>query len=201
MEREEKKSIMKKLLKKLEKKNEMKKFKEKLVRTSMLTDDCFQIQFFGNSHCKGCGLLGTKDCNGQHIRRKILSGLFPKTGLPSVEEMRKLDDELFKALELMVKNAKDDPLARSELVNKLFLKGENMGKERMEMTGKLEVVFIEMGDRTIKVCAREDYIGLYQKGRLICTLLLRGGGLCVDIYHHRNGVPDVQRILVEDDRG
>ncbi len=86
----------------------------------MLTDDCFQIQIFGISQCDNCEWLGTKDCNGQHIRRKILAGLFPKTGLPSVEEMRKLDDERFKALQQMIKNVKNDPQGRSELVNKLF---------------------------------------------------------------------------------
>jgi len=76
-----------------------------------------------------------------------------------------------------------------------------MGKERMKMTGKLEAVTIEMGKRTIKVWARQNYIGLYQKGELICTLFRKGGDLCVSIHHHRNGVSDPQHILVEDDRG
>jgi len=33
---------------------------------------------------------------------------------------RELDDERFRALQTMIENAKDDPLARSELVDMLF---------------------------------------------------------------------------------
>jgi len=76
-----------------------------------------------------------------------------------------------------------------------------MKKERMEMTGKLKTVSIEMGDRTIMVKTRKGYIGLYQKSFLICTLFQKGGDLCVSIHHRKKGVADVQRILVEDDRG
>jgi len=74
-----------------------------------------------------------------------------------------------------------------------------MGEERLEMTAKLEAIYIEMGKRTIKISARKGFIGLYQKSKLICTLS-GDGGLYVNIHHHRNGVPDVQRILLEDDR-
>lgn len=36
------------------------------------------------------------------------------------KKKRELDDARFKALQQMIENAKDDPIARSELVNKLF---------------------------------------------------------------------------------
>lgn len=86
----------------------------------MLTDDCFLIQIFGISQCNKCEWLNTKDCDGKNIRQKILAGLFPKIGLPSIEKKREQDDAIFKALQQMVENAKDDPIARSELVDKLF---------------------------------------------------------------------------------
>ncbi len=97
----------------------MRTLKEKSVRTVDLTDECFLVQIFGLIQCVWCEWLDTRDCGGEKTRKLITDGLFPKDGLPSVEK-RELDDERFKALEQMVENAKDDPLARSELVNKLF---------------------------------------------------------------------------------
>ena len=98
----------------------MKKIKEKSVRTSLLTDDCFLIQIFGISQCDNCEWLDSPDCDGKKIRMKILAGLFPKDSLPDEMKRRERYDEHFRALQQMIENVKDDPIGRSELVDKLF---------------------------------------------------------------------------------
>lgn len=73
-------------------------------------------------------------------------------------------------------------------------------KQKMEMSGKVDSITIEMDGRTIKIHPTKDYIGLKQNGKLICTLGQNGSQLYVGIHHFRNGVPDVQKVMVEDDR-
>ena len=56
-----------------------------------LTSDCWPVQFWGLPYCSGfgdyelmCEYLGTVDCGGQSIRKKILMREFPLNGLPDV---------------------------------------------------------------------------------------------------------------------
>lgn len=51
------------------------------------------VQVWGLAYCSGFGdpdniyeYLGTEECGGQNIRKLILSGKYPKNGLPDVGE-------------------------------------------------------------------------------------------------------------------
>jgi len=44
----------------------------KIIDQSKLTSDCLLIQFDGLNACKNCGVLGTKECGGKKIRKKLL---------------------------------------------------------------------------------------------------------------------------------
>lgn len=54
-----------------------------------LTSECWPIQFWGLPYCSGfgdyermCEYLGTDECGGQRIRKKILRGKYRLNGLP-----------------------------------------------------------------------------------------------------------------------
>jgi len=54
-----------------------------------MTSDCWPVQVWGLSYCSGfgeyeqmCEYLATDECGGQGIRKKILAGRFPLSGLP-----------------------------------------------------------------------------------------------------------------------
>ncbi|MFX0205008.1 MAG: hypothetical protein ACFFDT_03415 [Candidatus Hodarchaeota archaeon] len=63
----------------------------KRVRQKDLTSDCWPVQVWGLPYCSGfgdyeqmCEYLGTEDCGGYGIRKRILAGEFPVNGLPDV---------------------------------------------------------------------------------------------------------------------
>ena len=64
----------------------------KTIRQSYLTSDCWPVQVWGLPYCSGfgdpsamCEFLATHDCGGVRIRRLIMTGNYPKDGLPSVQ--------------------------------------------------------------------------------------------------------------------
>jgi len=62
------------------------KIKTKIISSRDLTSECWSIQAWGLPHCRECEYLATIDCGGVRIRKEILSGNYPKTGLPGKEE-------------------------------------------------------------------------------------------------------------------
>ena len=61
----------------------------KRINQSDLSSDCWPVQIWGLSYCSGlgnpnnrCEYLGTDECGGIRIRKMILSGKYPKNGLP-----------------------------------------------------------------------------------------------------------------------
>ena len=65
----------------------------KRIRQKELTPDCWSVQVWGLPYCSGfgdyekmCEYLGTEDCGGQQIRKKILAGEYPMNGLPDAGE-------------------------------------------------------------------------------------------------------------------
>lgn len=60
--------------------------KEKVISQARLTSDCWMVQFWGLSACQKCEFLGTDECGGEEIRRKIKGGEFPPDGLPDISE-------------------------------------------------------------------------------------------------------------------
>jgi len=63
--------------------------KTKKIYQRDLTSDCWPVQVWGLAYCSGfgdykqmCDYLATKECGGQAIRKKILAGRFPVSGLP-----------------------------------------------------------------------------------------------------------------------
>lgn len=56
--------------------------KTKRVYQKDLTSDCWHVQVWGFPYCKDCEYLATEDCGGYRIRKLILSGKYPKNGLP-----------------------------------------------------------------------------------------------------------------------
>ena len=55
--------------------------KHKTIKQSDLTADCWPVQFWGLSACDGCEFLGKRDCGGKSIRKAMLAGERPATGL------------------------------------------------------------------------------------------------------------------------
>lgn len=54
-----------------------------------LTSDCWPVQVWGLPYCSGfgdyegmCEYLGSEECGGQGIRKRILAGQYPLNGLP-----------------------------------------------------------------------------------------------------------------------
>ncbi len=73
--------------------NEGISFKVKRIYQKDLTPDCWSIQFWGLPYCSGfgehenmCEYLASDECGGQRIRKKILAGEYPMSGLPDAEE-------------------------------------------------------------------------------------------------------------------
>lgn len=71
--------------------NEGISFRVKRIYQKDLTSECWPVQVWGLPYCSGfgdydsmCEYLGTEDCGGQGIRRKILAGKYPLNGLPDV---------------------------------------------------------------------------------------------------------------------
>ena len=65
----------------------------KRIHQKDLTPDCWSVQVWGLPYCSGfgdyegmCEYLGTDDCGGQRIRKKILAGEYPLNGLPDAGE-------------------------------------------------------------------------------------------------------------------
>jgi hypothetical protein len=65
----------------------------KRIRQKDLTSDCWMVQVWSLPYCSGfgdpesaCEYLGTEECGGERIRKLILSGEYPKEGLPDVGE-------------------------------------------------------------------------------------------------------------------
>jgi len=63
----------------------------KTIRQSCLTSDCWPVQVWGLPYCSGfgdadamCEFLATEDCGGVRIRKLIMTGNYPKDGLPDV---------------------------------------------------------------------------------------------------------------------
>jgi len=72
------------------KNNQVVEIKSKNAKQAQLTSDCWPVQVWGLSYCSGfgsyegmCEFLATEDCGGTNIRRLILRGIYPKTGLPA----------------------------------------------------------------------------------------------------------------------
>jgi|GEM_PF-1004232 len=64
----------------------------KKVYQKDLSSDCWPVQVWGLPYCSGfgdyeqmCEFLATDECGGQGIRKKILAGRFPLSGLPDAE--------------------------------------------------------------------------------------------------------------------
>jgi len=58
-----------------------------------MTSDCWPVQVWGLAYCSGfgdyegmCEYLATDECGGQGIRKRILSGRFPVSGLPDASQ-------------------------------------------------------------------------------------------------------------------
>jgi hypothetical protein len=62
--------------------------RSKIVMQSDLSSDCWTIQIWGLTRCRECEYLATEECGGYRIRRKILSGRYPKHGLPDIRLRR-----------------------------------------------------------------------------------------------------------------
>ena len=69
------------------------KAKTKQIYQKDFTSDCWMVQFWGIDYCSGngnpasaCEYLGKKECGGERIRKLILSGKYPKEGLPDVSD-------------------------------------------------------------------------------------------------------------------
>ena len=58
--------------------------KAKRIYQKDLTPDCWSIQFWGLPYCRKCEYLATDECGGQRIRKEILTGEYPKDGLPDI---------------------------------------------------------------------------------------------------------------------
>jgi len=65
----------------------------KKIKQKDLTSDCWMVQIWGIDYCSGngnpasaCEYLGTEECGGERIRKLILSGEYPKSGLPDVSD-------------------------------------------------------------------------------------------------------------------
>lgn len=61
--------------------------KTKVISSKGLTPECWLIQAWGLPYCRECSYLATEDCGGYRIRKNILSGKYPKDGLPDVSRM------------------------------------------------------------------------------------------------------------------
>ncbi len=66
-------------------------FRAKRIYQKDLTSECWPVQFWGLPYCSGfgdygrmCEYLASEECGGRGIRKKILSGQYPLTGLPDV---------------------------------------------------------------------------------------------------------------------
>lgn len=64
----------------------------KFIYQKDLTPDCWRVQVWGLPYCSGfgdykdmCYFLATNECEGQSIRKKILTGQFPKDGLSEAD--------------------------------------------------------------------------------------------------------------------
>ncbi len=71
--------------------NEGISFRAKRIHQKDLTSDCWPVQFWGLPYCSGfgeyenmCEYLASDECGGQQVRKMILSGKYPLTGLPDV---------------------------------------------------------------------------------------------------------------------
>lgn len=69
--------------------------KTKRVYQKDLTSDCWSVQVWGLPYCSGfgdseamCEFLATDECGGQAIRKRILAGEFPFSGLPDAPSER-----------------------------------------------------------------------------------------------------------------
>lgn len=60
----------------------------KVIGARSLTSECWPIQSWGLPYCRDCNYLATEECGGTRIRKDILSGKYPKNGLPDVSGMR-----------------------------------------------------------------------------------------------------------------
>jgi len=63
--------------------------KTKRVYQQDMTSDCWPVQVWGLGYCSGfgdygqmCEFLATEECGGYGVRRAILRGKFPVSGLP-----------------------------------------------------------------------------------------------------------------------
>lgn len=63
-------------------------FRTKIINGDDLTSECWFVQAWGLSYCLGfgnykkvCKYLGTEECGGQRIRKKIFEGEYPLSGL------------------------------------------------------------------------------------------------------------------------
>ena len=57
-------------------------FRIKVINKRDLTSECWHIQVWGLPYCRTCKYLGTEDCGGYKIRKKILLGILRVNGLP-----------------------------------------------------------------------------------------------------------------------
>ena len=69
--------------------NEALRVRTKRVYQSNLTSDCWPVQVWGLPYCSGfgdyasmCECLASSECGGQAIRKRMLNGDFPLSGLP-----------------------------------------------------------------------------------------------------------------------
>lgn len=65
----------------------------KRVYQKDMTSDCWPVQVWGLPYCSGfgdyegmCKFLATDECGGQRIRKLILAGDYPLSGLPDAGE-------------------------------------------------------------------------------------------------------------------
>jgi len=71
-------------------------FRVKRIYQKDLTSECWPVQVWGLHYCSGfgceyermCEYLATDECGGTRIRKMILTGKFPLSGLPDVHEQR-----------------------------------------------------------------------------------------------------------------
>lgn len=73
------------------KNNQIVELKSKVISQAYLTSDCWSVQVWGLPYCSGhgdpdsiCEFLATEECGGQHIRKLMLRGEYPKDGLPGI---------------------------------------------------------------------------------------------------------------------
>jgi len=55
----------------------------KIINSRYLTSECWPVQAWGLPHCIGCEYLATEECGGIRIRKEILRGKYPRSGLGS----------------------------------------------------------------------------------------------------------------------